>query len=194
MVIACIGDSLTEGDYGIFGKTGIANVHEEGYPYFLERLMNCEVRNFGKCGYRSSGMLRYYDEGHVDVKGADIVLIMLGTNGGQSGEGDSEENRAYAELVQRVCADAPEAKIYLLTPPWATDDPYWSNCGYLPQVLEAQAFVRRFASEEGLPLIDIAKDPRLQKGFENWFQNNDGLHCTELGYQKIAERVWLNIR
>ena len=28
--ICCLGDSLTEGDYGIFGKSGIANVQPEG--------------------------------------------------------------------------------------------------------------------------------------------------------------------
>ena len=31
-VICCIGDSLTEGDYGMYGVTGVANVHEKNYP------------------------------------------------------------------------------------------------------------------------------------------------------------------
>ncbi len=34
MRICCLGDSLTEGDYGVFGKRGIANVHAENYPFF----------------------------------------------------------------------------------------------------------------------------------------------------------------
>ena len=49
-VICCLGDSLTEGDYGIFGKSGIANVQPENYPYFLSKITGWEVRNFGKCG------------------------------------------------------------------------------------------------------------------------------------------------
>ena len=38
MKIACIGDSLTEGDYGVSGKVGIANVHKENYPSFLAKM------------------------------------------------------------------------------------------------------------------------------------------------------------
>ena len=70
MIICCLGDSLTEGDYGIKGKTCIANVHEKNYPYFLAKLVNAEVRNFGKCGFTSSLYLNYYKSGEVNVKDA----------------------------------------------------------------------------------------------------------------------------
>ena len=46
--VVCLGDSLTEGDYGIFGRSGIANIQPKGYPWFLEKLTGWEVRNFGK--------------------------------------------------------------------------------------------------------------------------------------------------
>lgn len=29
MIICCLGDSLTEGDYGIFGSRGVGNVQEK---------------------------------------------------------------------------------------------------------------------------------------------------------------------
>ena len=35
--ICCLGDSLTEGDYGIFGKSGIANVKTDNYPCFWRK-------------------------------------------------------------------------------------------------------------------------------------------------------------
>lgn len=47
-LICCIGDSLTEGDYGISGCTGIPNVKTENYPYFLEKEVNCTVINYGR--------------------------------------------------------------------------------------------------------------------------------------------------
>ena len=194
MILACLGDSLTEGDYGVWGKHGIANVQEKGYPYFLARFMGCKVKNFGKCGYRASTFLRYYDEGHVDVKDADAVLLMLGTNGGMSATNDTDENRAYTQLISRVRRDAPRAQIFLLTPPNATTDPKLSNCGYAPQVEQAVLFARAEAARQKLPLIDIYLDPRLQPGFEDWFQQNDGLHMTELGYQKLAERVYFELK
>lgn len=71
MVISCIGDSLTEGDYGVFGKRGIANVHKENYPYFLALLTGAEVHNFGKCGFTSTDYRKYYEKGNVDVKGSE---------------------------------------------------------------------------------------------------------------------------
>lgn len=193
MIIACIGDSLTEGDYGIKGKRGIANVQRENYPYFLSLLMGCEVRNYGKCGYRSSTYLNYYKKGSAPVGDADIILVMLGTNGGQSAEGTSEEDRCYRELLSLLRADAPEARIYLMTPPNATANPAYSNCGYMPQVLEAQAFTRKTAEETGLPLIDLAKNPCFTPRWEYIMQPNDGLHMGFIGYARMAETVYSHI-
>ena len=42
--ILCIGDSLTEGDYGSEPE-GTANVHPEGYPYFLEKYLGVTAIN-----------------------------------------------------------------------------------------------------------------------------------------------------
>ena len=42
--VCCLGDSLAEGEYGISGKSGIANVQPEGYPYFLEKITGFSVR------------------------------------------------------------------------------------------------------------------------------------------------------
>jgi len=194
MRIACLGDSLTEGDYGIKGKSGIANVHDKNYPYFLSLLMQCEVKNFGKCGARSSYILQCYSEGLFDVTDCDIVLIMLGTNGGQSAEGDSDENRAYEQLLNRISQDAPMAKIMLITPPNASMNKEYSNNGYMPQVEQAQGFTRRMAQKYGLELIDISQSVYLRPEYEYIFQNADGLHFTLMGYYKLAEQVYQAIR
>ena len=85
-VIVCIGDSLTEGDYGVKGKRGIANVQPKGYPYFLEQIMDCEARNFGKCGYTAENvdkatpddMQAYYsleEQSKYGVVGIEISLL-----------------------------------------------------------------------------------------------------------------------
>ena len=95
MKIVCLGDSLTQGDYGDFGKRCIPNVHPENYPYFLSEILNCEVVNYGKCGFTSSDFINFYNSGAVDVKGADIIIIMLGTNGGL----DPEEARRVIDFI-----------------------------------------------------------------------------------------------
>ncbi len=190
MLIACLGDSLTEGDYGVFGKSGIANVQEKNYPYFLAREANCQVKNFGRCGARASSYLEYYKEGNVDVKGADKILIMLGTNGGQDPSQDTVDNEAYRKLIKACRQDNPKAQIYLLTPPHVTENPEYSNCGYVLQVRMAQEFVRKLADTEKLPLIDVAGIPQFTAENESIYQANDGLHLVEKGYQVLADFVW----
>ena len=190
MIICCIGDSLTEGDYGIKNTRCVANVHKENYPFFLSRLTGAEVRNYGRCGWRSSDMLAWYEQGGIDLRGADAVILMLGTNGGQCADGDSEQNAAYRRLVIHIREDQPGAKLYLVTPPNATTNPEYSNCGYAPQVAEAVGFVRRLAAEMTLPLIDIAASKRITPETEAIMQPNDGLHFTETGYLTLAEEIY----
>ncbi len=193
MIIACIGDSLTEGDHGIKGVTGVANVTPVNYPFFLAQMTGADVRNYGRCGWRSSDMLRWYMAGGLDLHDADTVILMLGTNGGQKAEGDSPENKAYKELVQRIRADSPDAALYLCTPPNATTNPMYSNCGYAPQVAEAVGFTRRLGAELHLPVIDLAASRRIVPETESVLQGNDGLHFTDEGYKVLAEEILAGI-
>ena len=189
MKIVCIGDSLTEGDYGIAGKRGIANVKSENYPYFLSKIMNAETVNYGKCGYRSSTFLKFYESGAVSLDGADVIVVMLGTNGGQSANGESHENDCYKKLIDRLDKDGNGARIVLCTPPHASSNPAYSNCGYMPQITEAVGFVRRFAAERGLPVIDLATCPYFTEETESVMQPADGLHFGREGYETLAKVI-----
>lgn len=187
--ICCLGDSLTEGDYGIFGKSGIANVQPEGYPYFLDKITGCTVKNFGKSGYTATSYLDHYRAGHVDLQGADTVIIMLGTNGGLDPERETQGNRDFRELLSLCRRDAPNAAIYLCTPPHVTVNPAYSNCGYAPQVEKAVAFVRKTAKEMELKLIETALCPEFTAENEQVMQPNDGLHFGRTGYETLAKFI-----
>ena len=188
--ICCLGDSLTEGDYGIFGKSGIANVQPEGYPHFLAQLLpGISVNNYGKCGYTATSYLRHYRQGLADVRGADVIIIMLGTNGGLDAGAETQGNADFRELLRLCRADAPGAKIYLCTPPHVTENPAYSNCGYAAQVADAVAFVRLLAEETGLPLIDTACCPDFTAENEAIMQPNDGLHFGRKGYETLANFI-----
>lgn len=189
MIISCIGDSLTEGDYGVKGKKGIANVHNENYPYFLSQIAGSNVRNLGKCGFNATTYKNYYDGGNVNVGASDIIIIMLGTNGGLDPENDAQGNRDYKYIVDRCRTDAPKAQIILCTPPHVTENPEYSNYGYAKQVENAVLFVRRFAKENGLKLIDAANCPYFTAENEDIMQPNDGLHFSETGYRRLAEYI-----
>ncbi len=187
MIISCLGDSLTEGDYGIYQKRGIANVHAENYPYFLQKLTNAEVRNFGKCGYTATSFLNYFKSGKVDIHGSDLIIIMLGTNGGQSIDEDTQGNRDYIELTE-LCGK--EAKVVLCTPPHVTENPEMSNCGYIDRVRHAVGFVKRLADERDIPLIALHECPDFTAENEGIMQPNDGLHFSEEGYRVMAGYIF----
>jgi len=192
-LICCIGDSLTQGDYGVLNMSGIACVKEKNYPYFLKELTGCEVKNFGYCGARSTDILRLFDKGIIDVSNADIIIIMLGTNGGQTPEGNSECDLAYIEITNRCLKQAPNSKIFLCTPPHATTNPKKSNFGYYEQVKDAAIFVKNLKEATSFELIDIFNDDHFNDENEDIMQPNDGLHFSEIGYQTLATIIYNHI-
>ncbi len=186
MIISAIGDSLTEGDYGIKGKTCIPNVKSENYPYFLSEILGCEVKNYGKSGYTATSYLQFYKDGNVDVKNSDIIIVMLGTNGGFSPDEETQGNKDMRSLLELISADAPNAKVILCTPPHCTENPEYSNCGYMPRVKAAVGFIRKLAAEKNLTLFDIFARPEFTAETESIMQPNDGLHFGTTGYKTLA--------
>lgn len=189
MKIACLGDSLTEGDYGVYKKTCIANVREKNYPYFLGKLLKCEVVNYGKCGFTASSYIEYYKNKNADVSDANIVIIMLGTNGGLDDQVCTQGNKDYDELIHTVLKDAPNAKLFVCTPPHVTEDKEMSNYGNAEQVNKSVKFVRKYAEEHNIDCIDLADCKLLCADNEAVFQPNDGLHFSEAGYAVIAVMI-----
>lgn len=182
--IACLGDSLTEGDYGL--KVGVANVFYRNYPFYLAQLTGATTVNYGYCGITSSIFLQEYRAGKVKVSDADVVILMLGTNLGLEGELGED----YGRLVDEIQADMKfGAKLILVTPPHATEDPSRPNYGYNGNVKSAAEFVRGFAVEMGLPLIDAYADSPIQSENEDKYQSHDGLHMNEAGYGAFAAFV-----
>ena len=189
MRILCIGDSLTEGDYGYKYQRGVKNVHPENYPYFLSKIFGVETINAGKCGFTSTKYLAYYQAGNVTAKGADVVIIMLGTNGGLDPDSETRGNADYKTLVELVRRDAPMARIFVCTPPHVTENPALINCGYSERVEKAVRWVRAYAARSGLDLIDVANAPMFTAASESVMQPNDGLHFGATGYLTMAEFI-----
>ena len=192
--ICCIGDSLTEGDYGICGKFGIANVKPENYPYFLSKLSGCTVKNFGYCGYRASNILDKFKEGAINVSGADLIVILLGTNGGFTPSEETVDTKAYKEIVNMCNAQAPNARIIICTPPHVSHNKNQPGFLFNEHVRLAAQFVRKFGEENNLEIIDLYKDNRINDDNENIMQPNDGLHFGEVGYQTLAKIIYEAIK
>lgn len=193
-LICCIGDSLTAGDYGVLNMSGIANVKEKNYPYFLEKLTGFEIKNFGYCGARAIDILGLFKQGIIDVTGADIIILLLGTNGGNTPEGNSDCDLAYKEIIKLCQEQSPKAQLFLCTPPHATTNPKKSNFGYYENVKNAAIFVKNLAKTAHFHEIDLFNDSRFNSENEYIMQPNDGLHFSELGYQTLAKIIYDSIK
>lgn len=179
--VACLGDSLTDGDYGLV--VGAACVHYKNYPWFLEEKLGCTTLNFGRCGITVEGYCGFLHG--VDLSEADMILVMLGTNAGIN---TANMKRKYDTLLKQIeKLRKPDAVVVLLTPPHATEIKGKPNYGYAPNVLSAVEYVRQYAAEKGYPLVDVYADSPIQEENEKKYQPNDGLHMAEKGYEALAE-------
>ena len=183
--IACIGDSLTEGDYG--GKSsGTMNIHTRSWSYFMQNELGCDMQNYGKCGASASSLLSTYKSGKLDVSDADIILLWVGSNGGLSGEHGS----AYKELVGLLENDKKEgAVIVLVVPP--NRDP---SSGSVENVKSAQATVQELNKTKGYRMVDLFADSDVQVEMLSIYQPHDGVHLSEAGYHEIADFITESIR
>ncbi len=156
----------------------------------FEKISGHDVYNFGKCGFNSTTYLDFVNLGGVSEKGADIIIIMLGTNGGID---ISEQNKGYKDylsILNHFEKTEPQDKIVLCTPPHATENPEYSNCGYMGQIKDASVAVKQIAREKALPLIDVFGYAEICEENVPKYQANDGLHFVEEGYKLLAEFIY----
>ena len=194
--IVCVGDSLTYGDYGttVHGK---GYPHAENYPYYLAKYTGASVEWYACGGYTAKALARDYSNGvfsgigrpgvSVSVKDADIVLVMLGTNGGLPLVGDRSNYDACLSLANNLKNDVKKgARVVLMTPPPATTDESKVNYGYAPNVASAYAGIYKIAGNLSLPVFDVYRDSGFSDENEALFRPNDGLHFAGVGYGALA--------
>ena len=203
--ILCIGDSLTEGDYGS-EPSGTINVHSENYPYFLSKQLNCNVVNKGRCGFTPvsywDNMIKNIDFSTISPK---IVVIMLGTNGSMTdtlstdvepyddyntyantGTGD------YCKIIEYINEQTNgECQIVLCTCPFVDSS---RRSGYANNVNNANVVIPKIANRYNLPLIDVNKELGLSSMNTNIFQPIDGLHFGRIGYSKLGTFIGSKLR
>ena len=163
-----------------------------GSAVFIGRSARTKAGDGSEIGtsYYDKAMIAEYNDGNIDVKGSDIILIMLGTNGGLDPDKDVQGNAEYLEIINKCKTDAPDAKIVLCTPPHATENPSMSNCGYAQRVNNAVAWTRKTAQKLGLYLVDVADCKEFCAENESKYQPNDGLHFSKEGYEVLAKYIF----
>lgn len=174
--VACVGDSITQG-FGGNSYVDVLNARGELY---------CE--NFGVCGTTAlaSAASSYTDtQAYADslAWGADVTVIMLGTNDTAYWQGQTAFEADYAQLVDAYLESG--SKVLLCTPLAPAQglqaNSYGVNLAYFEAVNES---IHRVATARDLPVAEVyaqtvGADMTLK----------DGIHPNAAGAEKIADIV-----
>ncbi len=152
--IACVGNSITQGP----GRD-----NPDSYPLQMQALLGdaYEVVNFGVSGRTllRKGDYPYWNEPQFQqVKdfGADILVIMLGTNDSkpQNWQYASEFRQDYLDMIAEFKKTMPaDGKVYVIMPVPVTRE----NFGITPEVMnnEQRMMIMDIARDSGSELIDL---------------------------------------
>ncbi len=199
--IACLGDSITEGS---------AANETHNYVYHLQKMSGAEVLNFGVAATRIATRLIPHEtpswndsfllraERMTDEY--DVILIFGGTNdyarANPTPLGDlssTDEHTFYGALkilYNKVISAHPETVVVAVTPLHREKEKNYGLEGL--ELLDYVNAVREVASLYSIPVIDLWNNSGIQA------QNleimglylSDGLHPTERGAKRIAERIY----
>ena len=169
-----VGTSLT---------AGLGLDPDSAYPQLIQRKIDSaglgfEVTNAGVSGETTSGLLRRLD---WLLRGTfDVIVIETGANDGLRGTPVATVERNLREIVTRVRAARPEARVLLVqmeAPP---------NLGprYTAAFRDMYPAIARGAGATLLPfLLDGVAGVRA-------LNQNDGIHPNQRGEHIVAENVW----
>ena len=184
--VACIGDSITEGDLG--GGRGVNPATT--YPTQLQELLGdrYEVKNFGKCGasLTRGSYYPYWDLSEFTASQEyqpDIVIIMIGVNDAWDGQWSNVKDRFesdYKDFVQ-VYKNLASQPIVYLTKVSGVSNQHQA-------VPEVNAIIERTAGELGTQLADMYTWEYNLPEEDKPVLFPDGLHPNEVGYSMMAKQ------
>ena len=192
------GDSITQ-----------AGVNAGGYIVRIDSMCNADGKtgNYEFIGAGIGGN-KVYDlylrmENDVIAKSPDVVIIYIGVNDvwhkSTSGTGTDADKfeKFYQAIIDRL--KAKNIKIILSTPAAIGEKTDFSN----PQdgdLNEYSSIIRRVASKNNLPLVDLRKaflDHNLKNNTSNkdrGILTTDRVHLNANGNQLVADEMWKVIK
>ncbi len=206
--IACVGDSLSSGEFEtVDPKTGAKGYHDM-FPYswgqYIARMTGATVHNFSAGGMAASA----YCEGYAESRGwwdpqlrAQAYIIALGVNDianqnqipgtlADIHPTDPTKNAKsfigyYARIIQQYKAISPDAKFFLVTAPV---HPSHKEMGLSDRFDTIAACVYALAEHFGAYVIDLMKyAPRNDDDFREHFYLHS--HLSPAGYRLSAEQI-----
>jgi lysophospholipase L1-like esterase len=176
-VVACLGDSITEGSPHWNSRTLSGNP-ESQWEYWAALLHpELEFGNFGVWGERTDEIAMRFDDA---VGGADVLIVQGGINDIAQGRSIDAAAHNLATLVERGLAlGLPVAVCDVL--PW--------NNGW-PDKAAAIRQLNEDIRSLGVPLLpfhDTLEDPDLPGRMKAAWTDADGDHPSVAGYRRLGE-------
>jgi lysophospholipase L1-like esterase len=180
IVVACLGDSITEGSPEHDSRRG---GNEESQWMYWAAHGRLEYRNFGVWGERTDEIAHRLDEA---ARGADALVVQGGIN-------DIAQGRPVERAAENLRAIVRSAKRRGVTVVVANVLP-WNNGGP-----EAEAKIRRLneliaalGNEENVAVLDFHRaleDPGAPGRMRAELAHPDGDHPSVAGYRRLGEAV-----
>lgn len=198
LTICCLGDSLTYG-YDIYSSDRLdGNVHgingstvdraSKQYPEEMQKFLrssygsdNITVINRG---YSGDTAATAYDRWTVS-SGADVTLIMLGTNDANSTWGTKVEVDVFIENYKKLVERELEwgSAVIVCLPPATADGNNTATDIYGKALIS-------LANQYSLPVVDVRTfSDGYEKSTVDYGIYSDGTHFNGLGYEIIAARM-----
>lgn len=187
--VACVGDSITYGCY-------IPFFFARNYPSLLQKALGSgyTVNNYGKNNrtlqpdgnhpYIRSGVCR-----QSLSRGADVVIIMLGTNDSKpcNWKDETAFRAAYEDLLRQYEEAYPGCRVILCTPPQVGRPTGFfallSNACDNEKVKVISRVIRAVAADRKKEVADMS---RLTEGCDDLF-SFDHLHTNHQGAKAMAK-------
>lgn len=160
---------------------------DSAYPQHVQRMIDSAglsyaVVNAGVSGETSSALLRRLD--WLLREPFSVFVVETGANDGLRGIPVSTMRSNVAQIVDRVRATRPEARVVLVQ----MEAPPNMGAQYTRQFRDAFASV---AQEKGVPLLPFLLDGVAG---ERGLNQGDGIHPNYEGSRLVAQNVWRGLR
>jgi lysophospholipase L1-like esterase len=177
IVVACLGDSITEGSPHWDSRKRSGNPEGQWEHWAGRKHPELELRNFGIWGERTDEVAERFAEA---VEGAEALIVQGGINDLAAGRAVEDAERNLLAMLERGRALGLRLAVCDVLP--------W-NRGWPEHEAPIRALNERIRAF-GVPLLpfhDTLEDPERAGRMKNEWTHDDGDHPSVAGYRRLGE-------